>query len=136
MDINQSSTNSCILILKYPRFKHETVCLTAEAWPKLGHATGRWSYLRQQIRMSKKEKNQGSVTNLPKSRRNSQVCQCCRGQIWSHRGWVYQVFADKDIELWSICCCVSPVGFFIYIMTQSIISFMIIWVWIFWCIHT
>ena len=36
-------------ILKYSRVKYETICLTAEAWPKLGHTTGQWFQAHQQI---------------------------------------------------------------------------------------
>ena len=46
--------------------KYEAICLTVEAWLKLGHATGERIKAKQQIynRMSEKLKNQGVESKL------------------------------------------------------------------------
>lgn len=47
-------------IPKYYWVTFEAICLTAKAWPKLGHAAGQWSQAHQQVyyRMAEKQKNQ------------------------------------------------------------------------------
>lgn len=55
---------------KYSQLKCEAICLVAEAWQKLGHATEQRSRAQQKLynRVMENQKNQGATMAQSKSR--------------------------------------------------------------------